>query len=271
MKNAFPAMSRTPISSTPGTIDRGRRHDAPATRMNPRMMSACVARRIASGPKTRPGVTCAIRTLKVPSPRPATNAKRTPLLPDVSPPTRDTRTTAASASPIPTRTSAPGSPSSTMPAPTGMTAASTPVAGATTLIRPAASPAYSALIPITPAAPVATDQPMSTTPGERLAAHDEEDLATTMPVVSVSSTIPVPGPRRPASPPPKSPAPHGSADRRPKRTTSVPTAARTSLQAGAPSVSGGGRCGAVVERVIIVHGGQSGRLDDGVGGLVVQA
>ena len=94
-----------------------------------------------------------------------------------------------------------------MPTATGMTAASTPVTGATTLIRPAASPAYNALIPITPATPVATDQPMSTTPGNASPRTKKRTVATTMPVVWVSTTIPGTGPRRPARPPPKSPRP----------------------------------------------------------------
>ena len=93
-----------------------------------------------SGPKAWPSLSCAAKTLNRPIATPAISARPIPDGPLASSRTRETRTTASTASAIPNRTSGGGTPSRTIPAVTGMSAAMTPVTGATIPIRPTASP-----------------------------------------------------------------------------------------------------------------------------------
>ena len=92
------------------------------------------------GPKTCPSLICAMQTLSRPIPTPAITPNGRPDGRLDASVTRETRTTATIASPIPTSVKVGGTPSRTIPVTTGISAARTPVTGATTPIRPTARP-----------------------------------------------------------------------------------------------------------------------------------
>src|SRR4051794_10370830 len=120
------------------------------------------------------------------------------------------------------------------------------------------------MIPATAKTPAISDSTAVVGPGS--GSRISSATVTMIAAPSASTTIATPktGARRPVQPPPKSPAPHATADARPKTTTPSPVA-------DASTRSGSARRGSSTDRLRqrLVELGRTLEGDDGIRGLVV--
>ena len=253
-------MSRTPTAATPGTIEPRQPPRRPGDEDEPDDEDRLGRAQDGQRPEHVPVADLGdehVEQARGRTPRRARSAGR--VLPDVSPPTRETSTTADERQPDPDEDIGPGQPLEHDPDRDRDDG------------REHAGHRRDDAHPPDGEARVQRGDPDRRRPprrartsrrrdaGERLAAHEGEDRGDAPCRTSwVSRTTPSTGPRRPATPPPKSPAPHASADRRPKRTTGV--ADRREARRSGPGAlgSGGDRFGGRSSSAVIVDA-RSGR------------